>query len=70
MNAQGLHILHAQKMLITITVIISPSCSPSYLLSNEVGSRRGEWGVLMLISSPHTSFPLRKEICSMAPEVV
>ena len=54
-----------------ITVIISPSCSPSYLLSNKVGSGTGEWGVLMLINSPPlTSPPSKKEVCSKAPEVV
>lgn len=39
-------------MLTTLTIIIGPSCSTSYLLRNKVRGGRRESGILMLINSP------------------
>lgn len=60
------HILYAQKMVTTLTVviIIGPSCSISYLLRNKVEGERGESGILMLINFPPLTPLSRKETFS------
>lgn len=59
-------------MLTTLTIIIGPSCSTSYLLRNKVRGGRRESGILMLINSPPLTPPplSRKETFFWALEMV